>query len=57
MSEHWTTQEVFEPIYDVNSAETAVAASASVTETKEASLEQVGMARCDLPRQKGREVK
>jgi hypothetical protein len=57
MSEHRTTQEVFEPIYDVNSDETAVAASASVTQKRKRSLERDGMARCELPHQKGGGVK
>ena len=55
MSKHRTTEDIFEPMYDVNSGETAVAASASVTEKEEASLEQDGMARCELSRQKREE--
>jgi hypothetical protein len=57
MSKHRTTEDIFEPMYDVNSGENSSGGVSFSHGKEEASLEQDGMARCELSRQKGREVK
>jgi hypothetical protein len=53
MSKHRTTEDIFEPMYDVKFRRDGSGGIGLSHGNEEASLEQDGMARCELSRQKG----